>query len=359
MAGGAGIAGLAGCLGNTDGGSGGSGNNGSSSANESNTTEGGGNGPTTIRYAGVSGAELNDLMAMFNQAPYIKENVFEHNGEKYEFELVEVQSTPVAVSTIGSKEADAGLLAYSSLATAIQEETIPSGPTIIAPLTYDGPRYADTYDSKTDSGINEVSDMAGKSLGVNGIGSAIDIAARVVLTRNDINLNEVQFREVSFGAMSTTLEEDRVNVGTFIQPFYQMNMDDVRVVFETTDAFGSFLKIFITVRNDFLSKNGEAIRAWMEDYWRGIKWWRDAANEKKRLDIAEQVLGLPRDLLSELVQTKQGYYHGEEGLRINPEWIQKPVDGMREVDFLDSEIEMSQYIDNAYLPEGANTEPEI
>lgn len=365
VAGTAGVAGVAGCLSsdNGDGGDGGDGSGGDGGGGDGDSTSGDGGGgdggTTTIRYAGISGAELNDLMAMFHQAPYIKENVFEHNGEAYEFEMVEVQSTPVAVSTLGSQEADAGLLAYSSLASAIQEEAIPSGPRVVAPLTYDGPRYADTYDSKSGSDITEIGDLAGNSLGVNGIGSAIDIAARVVLTRNGIDLNNVQFREVSFGAMPTTLEEGRIDVGTFIQPFYQMNKDDLQVVFDTTEAFGNFLKIFMTVRQKFLSQNEEAVRKWLEDYWAGMEWWKDPANEEKRLDIAEQVLGLPRDLLAELVQTEQGYYHGEDGLRIDPNWIQKPIDGMQEVGYLDSRIDMKEYVDNSYLPEGANQEPDI
>jgi ABC-type nitrate/sulfonate/bicarbonate transport system substrate-binding protein len=90
-----------------------------------------------------------------------------------------------------------------------------------------------------------------------------------------------------------------------------------------------------------------------------MQWWIDDANSEQRVDIAEEVVGLPRGVLEELVQTEKGYYHGEDGLRINPEWIQKPVDGMAEVGFLDSEIDMSQYVDNSYLPDDANQEPDI
>ncbi|MFB6179284.1 MAG: ABC transporter substrate-binding protein [Halorientalis sp.] len=330
------MAGLAGCLGG-----------------------GGDSGVTTIRYAGISGAELNDLIAMFYQSDHMPKNVFENYGEKYDFKFVDVQSTPVVINTIGSNSADAGLLAYSSLANAIQNDAIPGGQSVIAPLTYDGPRYADTYNSKSGSSVTEIGDIAGKALGVNGVGSAIDIAARVVLSRNDVNLDDVEFREVSFGAMPTTLSEGRVDVGTFIQPFYQMNEDKVQTVFDTTDAYGSFLKIFATVQDKFLSENSEAVRAWMEDFWTGIEWWKDDANSKKRLDIAENVVGLPRAVLKQLVQTDRGYYHGEDGLAIDPQWLQKPIDGMKEVGFLDSDLTMSDYVDNSYLPDAANTKPTI
>jgi ABC-type nitrate/sulfonate/bicarbonate transport system substrate-binding protein len=296
---------------------------------------------------------------MFQQSSYMPDNVFENRGEEYEWEFVDVQSTPVVVNTLGSDGADAGLLAYSSIANAIQNEAISSGQSIVAPLTYDGPRYADTYNSTADSDITEVSQLEGGSLGVNGVGSAIDIAARVVLTRNDISLDSVEFREVSFGAMPSTLTEGRVDVGTFIQPFFEMNRDKVQTVFDTTDAFGNFLKIFLTFRDDFLSENGDAVQAYLEDFWAGLEWWKDDSNSEQRLDIAEEVIGLPRDLLGELIQTDKGYYHGEDGLAIDANLLQKPVDGMQEVGFLDSSIDMGQYVDNSYLPDAANNQPPI
>lgn len=320
---------------------------------------GGGGETPTIRYAGISGAELNDLMAMFHQSDHVPENVMEHVGDEYEFEFVDVQSTPVVVNTLGSDEADAGLLAYSSLANAIQGDAIESGASVVAPLTYDGPRYADTYNSQAGSDVTEIGDIAGGSLGVNGVGSAIDIAARVVLNRNDVNVDDVEFREVSFGAMPTTLSEGRVDVGTFIQPFYEMNKDDVQTVFDTTDAFESFLKIFMTVRDDFLESNDDAVTYWLEDFWAGLEWWKDDANSEKRIDIAESVVGLPRPVLEALVQTDKGYYHGEDGLDIDTQWLQRPIDGMHEVGFLDSEIDVSEYVDTSYLPDEAASKPPL
>lgn len=316
-------------------------------------------GPTTIRYAGIPKTQLNDLMLLFHQSTHIRENVLEHVGEAYEVEIVTAQGTPMVVSTLGAKEADAGILAYSSLANAIANETISGGGTIVAPLTYDGPRYQDSYAVPSGSDVSSITDLAGKSLAVNAIGSAIDIAARVAFRENDVNTESVDFRELSFGAIPSALKEQKVAAGTFIQPFYQMNRTDLKPVFNTRDAFGSFLKIFITMRNSFLDDHPEAVQAWLDDFWTGIQWWRDDANAEKRLDVAEEVIELPRDLLEQLVQTDQGYYHGEDGLGIDPKWVQQPVDGMHRVGYLDSKIDMSQHIDSSYLPKEANKQPTI
>lgn len=320
---------------------------------------GNGNGLPTIRYVGISGAALNDLMTMFHASDYVPENVMEHVGEEYQFEFIDVQSTAVTVNTLGADEADAGLLAYSSYANMVQEDVIPEGVAITAPLTYDGVRYADTYCTQPGSDITEPSDLEGNALGINGVGSAIDIAARYVFIENDVDLDDIEFREVEFGAMHTTLAEGGVDAGTYIQPFYAMEEDDLEIVFDTTDAFGSFLKIFIGIRNDFLEDNQELVEYMFEDFWQGIEWWRDDENSDTRLEIAEQVTGLPGDVLEGIVQTDQGYYHGEDGLRIDPETLQVAVDGMYEVGQLDEQIDVGQYVDNSYLPDDANVEPDL
>lgn len=327
------LAGVAGCLGGGDGGDG------------------------TIRYAGVTGALLNDLLATFNLSDHMTEEVFEHHGEEYEFDFLDVASTPEVVRSLGSDEADLGLLAYSSLANAIEEDVLPGGGTVIAPLTYDGPRYADTYCAQADSDIEQPADLEGGSLAVNGIGTAIDIAARYVFVQEGVDIDSVQFQEIDFPAMAPTLQDGTVDAATFVQPFYQLNESDLQVVFDTTDAFGDFLKIFVTARDDFLSDNAEAVEYMLEDFWTGLQWWANDDNAEQRLDIATEVIGLDRGVLEPIIATESGYYHGEDGLRIDPAWIQAPIDGMEEVGELDESIDVSEYVDNSYLPDDADVEP--
>jgi ABC-type nitrate/sulfonate/bicarbonate transport system substrate-binding protein len=346
--------GLAGCLSSE---SGGGGQNTTTKSAEKNPN--GKKNIPTFRYAGIPKTQLNDLNLLFLQSSYMRKNVLPNLGKNYDVKIVTVQGTPLVVSALGAGEADAGILAYSSFANATASNTIKSGAKIIAPLTYDGPRFADTYMSKPDSGVSKIPDLEGKSLGVNAIGSAIDIAARVALRQNDVDPNRVQFRELSFGAIPAALEKGRIDAGTFIQPFFSMNAQKFEPVFTTQDAFGSFLKIFITVRNDFLNQHPDVVKYWMEDYWAGMKWWADDANSEKRLDIAEKIIGLPRDLLKQLVQTEKGYYHGEEGLAIDPKLVQKPVDGMQQVGYLKQKLQMNQYVDGSYLPNEANKKPKI
>ncbi|MFC3958799.1 ABC transporter substrate-binding protein [Halovivax cerinus] len=318
---------------------------------------GGDDGENTIRYAGVTGALVNDLLATFNLSDHMTEEVFEYAGEEYEFEFLDVASTPEVVRSLGSGEADLGLLAYSSLANAIEEDILQGGATVIAPLTYDGPRYADTYCATAGSDITDPADLEGGSLAVNGIGTAIDIAARYVFVQEGVDVDSVQFQEIDFPAMAATLADGTVDAATFVQPFYQQNESDLQVVFDTADAFGDFLKIFVTARDDFLADNAEPVEYMLEDFWTGLQWWADDANSEQRLDIATEVIGLDRAVLEPIIGTDADYYHGEDGLRIDPAWIQAPIDGMQEVGEIEESIDVSEYVDNAYLSEAANVEP--
>lgn len=56
-----------------------------------------------------------------------------------------------------------------------------------------------------------------------------------------------------------------------------------------------------------------------------------------------------------LVRTDRGYYQGEDGLQIGNACLQNAFDMMRDIGFIDADLTASDFIDNSYLPEEANT----
>lgn len=337
--------GLAACLGNEgDGGD-----------TDTGTGEDGGGGEAArIRYAYVSGSELIDNVAMFHQSDYIRNNVMKNLGDSYEVELKKAQGTPVVVSTLGSKGADAGILAYSSLANAAINETIPSGGKVVAPFKWQQSTTPDGVYARTDSDIESGEDLKGKSIAVPAIGSASDLGMRAALSTVGLDPEkDVDIREVSFGAMPTALKENRVQAAGMIQPFIYTMGDKIKRVFEPTAGVGTHLVVFATVRNQFANDNPEAVRGWLEDFWLGLQWWTNPDNRKKAVDIATEVIGVDRPLMDALVQTDRGYYQGEDGLGIGETCLQNPFDMMNDIGFIDADLSASDYVDNSYLPEEA------
>lgn len=195
--------GLVGCMGDDGGGDGSGGDGGGG--------DGGGGETSIIRYSFVSGSELIDNTGMFYQSEFIRENVLKNVGDAYEIEMNTAQGTPVVVSSLGAQEADAGTLAYSSLANASINETISGGSTVVAPYKWQTDRTSDGVYAHVDADIPSEEDLEGASIAVPAIGSASDLGMRAALASVGLDPEEdVDIREIEFGAMPTALEEGRV-----------------------------------------------------------------------------------------------------------------------------------------------------
>jgi len=350
--------GLAGCVGNQNGGDGDDGGDGGDGTETETEGDGGDGGETpTIRYSYVSGSELIDNVAMFHQSEHIRENVLENVGDSYEIDMQSAQGTPVVVSSLGAQEADAGILAYSSLANAAINETIPSGGNVVAPFKWQTSRTPDGVYARADSDIESGEDLEGASIAVPAIGSASDLGMRAALASVGLDPEQdVDIREVSFGAMPTALRENRVQAAGMIQPFIYIMGDEIERVFEPTAGVGEHLVVFATVRNQFANDNPEAVRGWLEDFWLGLQWWTNPDNREQAVDIATEVIDVDRSLMDALVQTDRGYYQGEDGLGIGEACLQNPFDMMNDIGFIDADLSASDFVDNSYLPDDATDE---
>jgi len=143
---------------------------------------GGGGGETpTIRYSLVSGTETIDVTGMFYQSDRIREDVLENVGDSYEIEIKQAQGTPGVVTALGSDEADAGVLAYSSLANAITNDAISGGASVVAPYKWQTETTPDGIYARADTDIETGEDLEGKAIAVPAVGTASDLLLRAAL----------------------------------------------------------------------------------------------------------------------------------------------------------------------------------
>lgn len=316
---------------------------------------GGGDGVPTIGLATTT--MHNELAATYYSSDYIRDNILEHVGEEYEVEYTNVGGSPVAVSSVGSDDAQIGGFAFSSSASAAQEGAVPPGFTILGGAIWIGvdDYYSHVTVSAGDSDITEPADIEGHSLAVNSRGAGVDINARKVLADNGLEAGEdYEIRELSFGAIPDAVLEGRVDTGVLIQPFWYMNQDDMNGIFDASQAQEDQPFVFYAIRNDFLEENTEAVEYWLEDVWTAHEWWMHDGPRDQVLEIAVDVAGYAdRQTAEDFVGTTVDYYKGQDGLGISVDNLQRSWDLMEELGFLDEPLDAGEYVDNSYLPDGA------
>lgn len=314
--------------------------------------------PVTIRYATGGGIGPNEMETIIF-LDYMKENVLRHYNREYTIQMVFTRGTPEAAALLAAGQADLATLSCSAFATTIVKGAVPGGLKIISDNYQDGhPGHAsNTFFVLKDSPIKTVTDLRGKRIGINAFGSAVDLVLRVVLKKAGLDpRRDVQIVEITFPNMAVAIREKRVDCGVLVIPFLAVEAPkgDLRAVFNGGDAFGPSSVIFQVATANFARSNPAVLRAFLDDYVRGLKWFYDPSNRERAVDIVSAFTKSPKDILNSYFTTDKDYYRDVNGCVTAP-LIQKPIDAMVDEKLVESRVDVTQYLDLSFLPNPCGT----
>lgn len=308
--------------------------------------------PVTIRraFGGPSPSDIGRMLYL----DYMKENVLKQYGKKYTLEMISLRGTPSVVSALTAQEADIGTLAFTTLPFLIIKDAVPGGVSVISDIKYDGyPGYRSiVWVVREDSGINSVKDLKGKKVGINEFAAGVDVGLRVMLKKNGLDpKKDVQIIEIAFPHQGVALREGRLDCAVLLQPFesQEFKKGGIRRLFTLADAIGPSAFIFQTARNKFLKENAEAVRAYLDDYVRALKWYQDPKNREKMIEITAAATKVPKEIYAGYFLLKNDDYRDPNGC-IKVQDLQKPIDYMLELGFINKKVDISKYVDLSYLP---------
>lgn len=318
-------------------------------------TSAAGDKPVEIRYATGGGTAPTEMQVAIFSEP-MQQSVLQHYGKDYTLSLIKTKGTPEAQTLLVAGQADMGTLAFSTIATTVAKNAVPGGISIIAGQFVDGQPGSGTmgYLVLAESGITSAADLKGRTLGVNAVGSGLDMILRGYLRQHGLDpLTDVQIVEIGFGAMGAALREGRIDLGTFVQPFQAVEMDKggVAPLFLTTDVVKPYAPIATVARSNFLQQHPEAVRAFLADWVRGLSWLMDAKNRDEAIKIMSDISKTPTETLA-LFYGKAGvdYYRDPRGCP-NAEALQVGIDAMIEQGLLDQRVDVTPLVDTSYLPQ--------
>ena len=309
--------------------------------------------PVTVRYATGGGIGPNEMETII-YLDWMKENVLKRHGKDYTVKMTFTRGTPEAAALLAAGQVDMATLAFSTFATTMLKGAVPGGLTIVSDNYQDGvPGYANnTYFVRDDSPIKQVTDLRGKKVGINAFGSAVDLIMRVTLKKHGLDpKKDVQVVEVGFPNIAAAIRERRIDTGPLILPFMapEVAKGGLRPLFNGADAFGPHAVIFQVVTNSFLKANPEAVRGFLDDYVRGLKWFYDGKNREKAIQVTADFTKSPKDVLNSYFMTPRDYYRDPDAC-VSAKLVQVPIDAMQREGFIDRPLDVSKHLDMSYLP---------
>lgn len=281
---------------------------------------------------------------------FMKKDLIKHEGKSYTVEFIRFRGSSLQVTALAAGEVDVAALAFSSFAAAIQTAKLPI--TAIADVFQDGPWYSTIYAVKADSPIRSIKDLRGKVVGVNAFGGAVDVAARAMLLQNGLTPGkDVSMIEGRFGAQESLLRSGKVDVGSFVAPFWAraQKKGGLRPLFRQRDSMGTTQMIFHVARTDFIAKNKAALIDFYEDYIRAMRWFMDPKNRKEALEYVAKFTKRPAGLYAPwAMKETTGYYH-DLNARLNLEALQKNMDQLYSLKLIKSRFVVKEHVDESIV----------
>jgi len=272
-------------------------------------------------------------------------------GKDYTIKFIRFKGSSLVLQALAADQVDVGVLAFSTFASGILNAHQPI--VGIADVAQDGPSFSTTYAVKDDSSIKTVKDLKGKTIAVNAIGGAVDMAARGVLRKNGLTPDkDVRIIEASFGAMEAMTKADKIQVGSFIAPFWAKALKDkagLRPLFHQRDAMGTTQFLFFCAKRDFIKKHRDVLVKFLADYVHGIGVVENPKNRDRVVKIMSEVSGRPVSAFASwaLLQGKD-FYHDPHG-EVNVKALQSNIDSMAELKMMPKSFDVSKHIDNSLV----------
>jgi NitT/TauT family transport system substrate-binding protein len=293
-----------------------------------------------------------------NLAPILfeKPGVARHVGKSYTVENFRFSGTPQIITGMASGDLDFGMLSFSAFALAVENAGL-DDLRVIADSFQDGVDgyHTNEYMVLKDSPIKTIADLKGMVLGTNQVGSAIDMAIRVMLRKNGLeDRKDVTIIEVPFPNMKPMLVEKKLALISAVVPFA---MDPglrqiARPIFTQKQAIGTSEMILWAARAPFLQKNHVALVDFMEDMPCVLHWYTDPANHEEAVDIVATFTKQPRSYYDSWIFTKLDYFRDPEG-RPNLDSLQANIDTQKQLGFLKTGFAVKKYADLSLVAEAA------
>ena len=282
-----------------------------------------------------------------------KKDLAKHLGKSYTLEAVRYRGTPFMITAIANNELEVSNLAYSSFAVAIANAGL-DDLRVIADEFQDGVPgfFSQQFYVRKDSGINKVEDLKGKVIGTNGGGSAVDVATRAMLHKHGLEeKRDYTMLEGPLPAMPAMLLEKKADLIPAVLPF-ALNPKlraEGKVLFELRDALGPTQMIVWTARKSFIDKNRAALVDFMEDMLVITRWYIDPKNHDEAAKIASKITKAPPERFGWLF-TKNDTYR-DPNLMPNLDALQKNVDTVKELGFVNKTIDVKKHADLSIVQE--------
>jgi len=272
------------------------------------------------------------------------------NGTKYRLKMVAFQGNPERFQAYLANELDGGTAPGLAVIFA-RAQGLDIKITAGICLEADGKEWFTTaYMVKDDGPVRSVKDLKGGTAGVLGFKTATDLWVRAALLNAGlIPDRDVKVVPIAFPAMGVAVRSDKVNLGTFVEPFYSAEVakGGLRTLFTAVKAVGYDHELLdVWFGEKFLKSQPDAVRAFLADYVAVTRYYLANTDQAKR-DLHKA--GFVRTPLE--IYLKNADWKRDPGGRVDVASLKKLASFMHDkLGWLEKPVKVDEMVDLGYLP---------
>lgn len=306
--------------------------------------------PLPIRMSWViAPAELAPIM-------FPDPGIARHDGVSYIVQPIHFAGGPLSIAAIAKGEVDIGGLGYATIAAAIEGAGI-DDLKVIGDVQQDGVPgwYSAEYMVLKDGPIHAIADLKGKVLGVNTVGSMLDVSERAMLLQHGLDDHkDVTIIEVASPNMKAALAAHKVDmIGAVPSTAADPELRAIaRPLFTQSDAVGITQVSALVARASFIAAHRAALVDFLEDYIRATRWYIDPAHHA---EVAKVVADFNKQPVSraEWVFTRNDQYRSPDAIP-NAAALQRNIDTLYKLGLLKQPLDIAPHIDLSLVREAAS-----
>src|SRR6184192_2380312 len=298
--------------------------------------------PTLIRFGRGFAAE--EQVWLMSARPDLTPN----QGKKYQLKQILFQANPERFQAYLAGELDAGTAPGLAVIFARAEGVDMK---IVANICQEAKGYfSTTYMVKDDGPVKRVQDLKDRTIGVVGYKTATDLWARAgLINAGLVPDKDTKVFSLGFPAMGDAVRTDKVQAGTFVEPFYsqQVEKGGLRKLFTATEAVGYDHELLdVWFGEKFLKAHPDVVRAFLADYVAVTKYYLANTEQAKR-DLAKA--GFVRTPVD--IYVKNADWKRDPTARVDVESLQKLAALMHDkLKWLEKPVNVDAMVDQSYLP---------
>jgi ABC-type nitrate/sulfonate/bicarbonate transport system substrate-binding protein len=300
--------------------------------------------PTLIRFGrGFAAEEQVWLMS-------VRPDLTPNQGKKYTLKQILFQANPERFQAFLAGELDAGTAPGLSVifvrAQGVDLKVVASVCQEAAGKQW----FSTTYMVKADGPIKSIQNLKGGTVGVVGYKTATDLWARAALLKAGLVPDrDTKVFSLGFPAMGEAVRTDKVQAGTFVEPFYSAEMakGGLRKLFTAREAVGYDHELLdVWFGEKFLKAHPDVVRAFLSDYVAVTKYYLAHTEQAKR-DLHKA--GFVRTPVE--IYVKNSDWKRDPNDRVNVESLRKLSTFMLDkLHWLDKPVNADDMVDQSYLP---------